>query len=373
MDATKVGRKTLLSVIACSLVQVCVGQQGTLPARAVPGQQGLVSGELVYPLDQKPAAQCHASTLIETRDGLMCAFFSGTHEGNRDVGIRVAHYKDGKWSWPVEVVNGWVSDSVKHPTWNPVLFRPEGGPIYLFFKVGSEIDDWWGAYTTTSDEGRTWTKPVVMGRHEQVGHLLGPVKNKAIQLADGTLISPTSLERKGTPNGRDWRIYFEISKDNGKTWRVIPPINDGVEYDAIQPSILVHKNGDLQIIARTRQDVLVTSWSKDKGETWSELESTGLPNPDAGTDAVTLKDGRHLLVYNHSTKQGAEPKDRNILNIAISADGRKWKTVTTLENEPIWAGYSYPAVIQTADGMVHITYTYARQSIKHVIIDPSRL
>lgn len=350
-----------------------VGRGQSLPIRAVPGQQGLVSAELIYPLDQKPTPQCHASTIIETRNGLMCAFFAGTEEGDKDVGIRVAHYRDGKWSWPVEVADGRISDSLRYPTWNPVLFRPKDGPIYLFYKVGPDVDHWWGAYTTSSDEGLTWTKPQVMGKHDLVGDLLGPVKNKAVQLADGTVISPTSLERRGTPNDRDWRIYFEISKDNGKTWRVIPPINDGVEYDAIQPSILVHKNGDLQILARTMQGVLVTSWSKDKGETWSPLESSGLPNPNAGTDAVTLKDGRHLLVYNHSTKQGPETKDRNILNIAVSEDGKKWKTVTTLENEPVWAGYSYPAVIQAADGRVHITYTYARQSIKHVIIDPSRL
>lgn len=366
-------RKRMI-LLAGYLTLAFAGRGQNLPARAIPGEQGLISAELVYGLDEKPTAQCHASTLIETRDGLMCAFFAGTYEGNPDVGIRVAHYKDGMWSWPVEVVNGIVSDSLRYTSKNPVLFRPKDGPLYLFYKIGPNATNWWGAYTTSWDEGRTWSKPVVMGKHEVVGDLLGPVKNKAVQLADGTIISPTSLERVISQDGeRNWQIYFEISKDNGKTWRVIPPINDGVEYDAIQPSILVHKNGDLQIIARTMQDVLVTSWSKDKGETWSKLESTGLPNPNSGTDAVTLKDGRHLLVYNHSTKQGPEPKDRNILNVAISEDGKTWKTVTTLENEPIWAGYSYPAVIQTTDGLVHITYTYARQSVKHVTIDPSRL
>ena len=366
-------RNKPLLLLTGFLAVAFAGRGQGLPDKAVPGQQGVLSAELIYPMDRKPTAQCHASTLIETQDGLMCAFFAGTHEGNKDVGIRVAHYKDGKWSWPVEVVNGWVSDSVRHPTWNPVLFRPKGGPVYLFYKAGSFIDHWWGEYTTSQDDGKSWTPPVVMGKHDLVGDLLGPVKNKAVQLANGTIISPTSLERRGTPNGRDWRIYFEISKDNGKTWRVVPPINDGVKYDAIQPSILIHKNGKLQLLARTMQGVLVTSWSDDNGETWSALEDSGLPNPDAGTDAVTLQDGRHLLVYNHATKEGPEPKGRNILNVAISDDGKKWKTVLTLENEPIWAGYSYPAVIQASDGKVHITYTYSRQSIKHVVIDPHRL
>jgi predicted neuraminidase len=361
------GVAMLISSAYCSF-----GQDFKIPELAINGKQGVVSSELVYGMDQKPTAQCHASTIIETSEGLMCAFFAGTNERNRDVGIRVAHFKNGQWSWPVEVANGFLTDSVKHPAWNPVLFQPKGGPIYLFYKVGPDVDNWWGVYTTSPDEGRTWTKPVTMGKHKLVGDLLGPVKNKPVQVADGTIIAPTSLERRGTPNGRDWRIYFEISKDNGKTWKVIPPINDGVEYDAIQPSVLIHKNGDLQILARTIQDVLVTSWSKDNGQTWSKLEKTGLPNPNSGTDAVTLKDGRHLLVYNHSTKSGPEPKGRNILNLAISDDGKNWKVVTTLENQPNQHGYSYPAIIQTKDGMVHITYTYDRRSVKHVVIDSSK-
>lgn len=336
------------------------------------GTQGIVSAELLYELDAKPTAQCHASTIIETKDGLMCAFFAGPYEKHKDVGIRVSHYKDGKWSWPVEVVNGFVADSVKHPTWNPVLFQPKGGPIYLFYKLGDNIDAWWGMYTTSFDEGKSWTKPVKMGSNPIIGNLLGPIKNKPVQLADGTIISPTSIESFGTPNNRNWRVYFEISNDNAKTWRVIAPINDGIEYDAIQPSVLVHKNGDLQILARTIQDVLVTSWSKDKGETWSGLEKTGLPNPNSGTDAVTLKDGRHLLIYNHSTKSGDEPKGRNLLNLAISKDGKKWDVVSTLENVPVPDGYAYPAIIQSADGLVHVTYTYNRRSIKHVVIDPSK-
>ncbi len=366
-------KRIAIIVLFFTIIQVSIAQDYKIPDLATKGKYGLVSSELVYGMDQKPTAQCHASTVIETKDGLMCAFFAGTNERNKDVGIRVAHYKDGKWSWPVEVVNGFLTDSVKHPTWNPVLFQPKGGPIYLFYKVGPDVDNWWGVYTTTFDEGRTWSKPVTMGKNKIVGDLLGPVKNKAVQLADGTIISPTSFERRGTPNGRDWRIYFEISKDNGKSWTVVPPINDGVEYDAIQPSVLIHKNGDLQILARTIQDVLVTSMSKDQGQTWSKLEKSGLPNPNSGTDAVTLKDGRHLLIYNHSTKNGAEPKGRNILNLAISDDGKTWKVVTTLENEPIQHGYSYPAIIQTKDGLVHVTYTYDRRNIKHAVIDPSKL
>jgi len=146
-----------------------------------------------------------------------------------------------------------------------------------------------------------------------------------------------------------------------------------VEFDAIQPSILTYPDGKLQVICRTRQGVLAESWSEDGGHTWSKMSAMDLPNPNSGTDAVTLRDGRQLLVYNHSTKEGEEPKNRNILNIALSDDGKNWTPVMTLENEPIEDGYAYPAVIQSDDGLVHITYTYNRRSVKHVVIDPRLL
>jgi len=117
----------------------------------------------------------------------------------------------------------------------------------------------------------------------------------------------------------------------------------------------------------------VQSWSTDQGKTWSKITALSLPNPNSGTDAVTLKDGRQLLVYNHTTKKGKEPKGRNMLNVAISSNGSDWKPVLTLENEPVEDGYAYPAVIQSSDGLVHVTYTYNRRSVKHAIIDPRKL
>jgi predicted neuraminidase len=90
-----------------------------------------------------------------------------------------------------------------------------------------------------------------------------------------------------------------------------------------------------------------------------------LPNPNAGTDAVTLRDGRHVLVYN------PVPKGRTPLKVAISADGKTWHDAVTLERDP--GEYSYPTVIQTADGLVHITYTWRRERIRHAVIDPAKL
>ncbi len=101
------------------------------------------------------------------------------------------------------------------------------------------------------------------------------------------------------------------------------------------------------------------------------MTATTLPNPNAGTDAITLQDGRQLLVYNHSLRRGDFPSGREILNVAISGDGFSWNPVLILEKRK--GEYSYPAVIQGKDGKVHITYTYRRESIKHVILNPEAL
>ena len=163
----------------------------------------------------------------------MAAWFGGPHEGHRDVGIWISRYRNGKWSVPVEVVNGVQSRTKRYPCWNPVLFQPENGPLVLFYKVGPSPSSWWGMMTTSTDHGKTWSWPTKLGENPSIGHLLGPVKNKPLELKDGSILCPSSSEK-----GDKWRVHFEITRDLGKTWKVIGPINDGIEFDAIQPSLL---------------------------------------------------------------------------------------------------------------------------------------
>jgi predicted neuraminidase len=335
---------------------------------ARPGENGYVKGELIYSLDDKPTPECHASTIVETRSGLTAAWFAGTHESNSDVGIRVARHDGTKWLESVEVVDGTEGEDKDYPCWNPVLFQPKKGPLMLFYKVGPSPRKWWGMLVTSENDGKTWSKPRRLGKSEKLGsnsNLIGPVKNKPIQLEDSSILCPSSTEHEG------WRVHFELTRDFGKTWQVIGPINDGREFGAIQPSILTYPEGRMQVLCRSRQSVITQSWSDDNGTTWSTMTATKLPNPNAGTDAVTLRDGRQLLVYNHTVRQGGFPSGRNMLNVAISKDGKDWKQVLTLERAK--GEYSYPAVIQTSDGRVHITYTYKRRSVKHVILDPRQI
>ncbi len=342
-----------------------MGQEYKIPPLAKPGDNGYLKSELIYSLDNKPTPQCHASTIAETSSGLVAAWFGGTREKHPDVGIWVSRYDGKSWSTPVEVANGVQSPDKRYPCWNPVLFQPKKGPLMLFYKVGPSPRSWWGMLMTSQDEGKTWSTPRKLGENDKIGHLLGPVKCQPIQMKDGSLLCPSSTEHKG------WRVHFELSQDGGKTWQVIGPINDGENFSAIQPTILTHPGGKLQVLCRSRQGVLTQSWSDDGGKTWSQMTATSLPNPNAGVDAVTLKGGRHLLVYNHTTRTGQFPTGRNMLNVAVSDDGINWTPVLTLERSR--GEFSYPTAMQSSDGKVHVTYTYLRRSVKHVVIDPKKI
>ena len=318
----------------------------------------IVSSAFIF--DTAPFASAHASTIAHTSAGPIAAWFGGTREGAADVGIWVSRQTGGQWSAPVEVATGVQPDGTRHPCWNPVLFEIRPGTLALFYKVGPRPTTWWGMVRTSADAGRTWS-----GARRLPDGVLGPVKNKPVRLDDGTIVSGSSTE---TPDAANlWRVHFERSTDGGDTWTVIhpAPATPGPEIGAIQPSILVHPDGRLQAVGRSRSQRVFETWSSDKGRTWGPVTLTTLPNPSAGTDAVTLRDGRHLIVYNHT------PKGRTPLNVAVSRDGKTWEAALVLESEP--GEYSYPAVIQAPDGLVHITYTWKRQRIKHVVIDPAKL
>lgn len=324
-------------------------------------EPGIMLREFIY--ETAPFPECHASTIVETQGLLVAAWFGGTREQNEDVGVWLSRHVDGRWSAPTEVANGIEQSNgarkpVRYPTWNPVLFQPKTGPLLLFYKVGPSPRAWWGMVITSPDGGKTWSKPCRL----PVG-ILGPIKNKPIELASGELLCPSSTESDDKPSR--WQIHFERSRDLGNTWVTTGPVNDGTEFSAIQPSILVLPSGKLQAVGRTRQGQVFQIASDDGGKTWGKMTATSLPNPNSGIDAVTLRDGRHLIVYNH-TQRGRSP-----LNAAVSHDGTEWEPALVLENQP--GEYSYPAVIQAADGLVHVTYTWQRKRVRHVVIDPAKL
>jgi predicted neuraminidase len=321
---------------------------------------GLLEEEFIYL--SAPYPQCHASTIVESDKGtLLAAWFGGRHEGHAEVGIWLARKTNGQWSKPVEVANGKQENGQSLPCWNPVLFQ-SSGTLMLFFKVGSNPEHWQGEWMISNDDGITWEN-----RRKLPNGFIGPVKNKPVEL-DGVILCPSSREQ-----GKVWQIHLESSLDGGKTWSTTEPLHTQEQGGAIQPSILVYPNGTLQLIARNRNSggSLWQTWSEDRGKTWSPIKPLSLPNPNSGTDAVTLKDGRQLLIYNHTNHADEKifPRNREMLNLAVSTDGNDWKRIAVLECTPT-AEFSYPSVIQTKDGMIHAVYTWNRRLIKHLVLDP---
>jgi predicted neuraminidase len=320
--------------------------------------------------ERAPFRSAHASTIVETRDGLVAAWFAGTGEGNPDVGIWASRRRGQvsdldvripdptPWSAPVEVADGRQPDGTRHPCWNPVLFQPSKGPLVLFYKVGPSPSEWWGLARTSSDEGRSWSEAAMLP-----DGFLGPIRAKPVELAGGDMLAGSSTEHAG------WVVHMERwtppDLAPAAAWKKTGALNEPGAFAAIQPTILVHSPARLQALCRSRQKVVTHLWSEDGGTTWGPMTATSLPNPSAGIDALRLADGRFLLVYNPTTT------GRERLEVAVSADGRTWRRGAVLEAS---AGeYSYPAAIQARDGRVHVTYTWRRERIKHVVLDPAAI
>ncbi len=308
----------------------------------------------MFIFEKAPFPSCHASTVVEAEPGrFLAAWFGGTDEGRPDVKIWLSRYDGKSWS-PLEM----VAQEAGFPCWNPVLFKSRSGMLFLFWKAGPNPMTWTGYVRQSTDAGMTF------GPVEQLpAGLLGPIRSKPIQLADGIILAGTSVE-----SHRAWACWVERSKDDGKTWRRFGPISvPGHPWGIIQPTLFQKSDGTLVMFVRSRGiGFICRAESKDGGETWTDAKPMELPNPNSGCDIVQTAKFGLFLVYN-PVKKGRTP-----LVLGHSADeGKTWKTVHTFEDQP--GEFSYPAIIQAADGRLHVTYTWNRTHIKHVVLDPARL
>jgi predicted neuraminidase len=321
---------------------------------------GQAVDEFIY--ETAPFPSCHASTVVELRNGdVMAAWFGGAVEGRPDVAIWGAtRTKDG-WSAPRELVR-----EANVPTWNPVLFYTPDGKLWLYYKYGRSPDTWTGGRLSSTDDGKTWSAP----EHLPAG-LYGPIRAKPLVLDNGTIVSGTSVESYGS-----WAVWVERSTDSGRTWSKFGPITvpgapaasrPGASDGIIQPSVIRMGGQRLRLYARATQNIgkVVVADSNDLGVTWTQARTIDVPNPNSGIDAVALADGRVVLVYNHTTS------GRTPLNLAIGRDGEKFSMFKTLVETP--GEYSYPSMIVAKDGSLLITYTWQRKRIKYVRVPATEI
>ena len=276
----------------------------------------IVSSGFVF--EHAPFESAHASTIVETREGLLAAWFGGSDEGRPDVSIWTARHDGTRWLPPALVADGRQPDGARFPCWNPVLFQPSRGALLLFYKVGPSPRAWWGLVRTSGNQGRTWSDAVRLP-----DGILGPIRAKPVELPGGALLAGSSTEDAGWVVHMERATLGDLATAGGlgapAAWTKSGPLNDPKQFEAIQPTILAHSPTRLQILCRSRQRVITEAWSEDGGRTWSAMTATALPNPSAGIDALRLADGRFLLVYNPTTS------DRSRLAIAVSRDGRSWR------------------------------------------------
>jgi predicted neuraminidase len=335
-------------------------------------------GEFIFQPGSTAFPESHASSIVALKDGdLLATWFGGTKERAPDVAIWTARYSHGMWTAPVAVAR--ETDNGKGvPTWNPVLFHTADGKLWLYYKAGESPGVWSAARMWSDDEGRTWSTP-----ERLPAGLLGPIRAKPLVLSHGTIVSGSSVEAYDA-----WAAWIERSIDGGSSWKKLGPIvvteaQDRAEAPApdppldspelrvkdkgsrtfegiIQPSVVLLGGHHLRLYARSRTLAakIVVADSFDDGVTWSATHFLDLPNNNSGLDAVALRDGRVVLLFNDT------PRGRSPLNLAVSRDGEHFRVFATLEQG---AGeYSYPALIQAPNGDLEMTYTWHRTTIKHV-------
>lgn len=305
-----------------------------------------------------PWRDAHAATIAATPSGLVAAWFAGSKEGRPDVAIWLARQERGRWGEPLRLFEGRAGDGTPLPCWNPVLYRPRGGPLLLFYKVGPRPRRWWGMLATSEDDGTSWSRP----RRLPDG-IFGPVKNAPLELPSGALLCGSSSELFG------WRCQIERTDDGGASWRRVAVLNHPFAslpggFKANQATLVDHGDGRIRALCRTKQGFIAECWSEDGGEHWTAMRPTDIPHPNAAFDARRLACGRFLLVH-HPDARGRER-----LVASLSEDGRRWRTVLELENE---AGFefSYPSLLETADGLVHLVYSWKRRRIAHLVLEAS--
>lgn len=313
-----------------------------------------------YIVEKPLTTNSHASTLVEYKPNeIMAAWFGGKYEGAKDVGIYTATFKDQKWSSPKELIEPLIQKGDTLPCWNPVLFKSKSQNLYLFYKVGKNPREWFGAMIVSKDNGESWSAPKYLPNG-----ILGPIRNKPIETSPGVILCGSSTE---SIEKNIWSVHVETYTEATDSW-VKTEIDNPKQLEIIQPTFLIHGKDEIQMLSRSKHDRVVSSWSIDNGKSWIKTDKINVVNSNSGIDALTINKKLFLLV-NNPLPQG---KDwfygRNILDVEYSSDGINWKKLFDLEKEEK-GEFSYPAIIQTTDKKVHVLYTYDRKFIKHVSFD----
>jgi len=385
---------TLLTLLTALHI---AGKQPAKPQPAKPSISFEIESERNITSPEMPGGIGHAATIVQTKKGTILAAWYSIYERTPETDVWMSRYdpKKGAWSVPYKVFDG---DEVgkDFTTENPVLFQPRNGPLMLFVKVGPAAHKKFGniyrpirrynmpGYLKVShDDGQTWSPPKLLGKSDKIegGYLIGPTKNPPIELEDGTILVPSSNEY-GLMESQKWEeitFHFEKSTDGGKTWQFVfkcPKAPDIAKHHIMQPGFLRLRDGRLIVLGRDNtpahgRDPVPFAISSDNGRTWSTItQMTTLQHNKAAICPLTLRDSTHICIVNRYP--GSSERDE--LDLMVSEDGFHWSHGITIQGTD-GVDAHYPQAVQTADGKIHVVYTYGDYGrpgkpgiIRHVVI-----
>ena len=296
----------------------------------------------------------HVASIEKAPNGdLLYSFYAGTREGADDVATYMSRLRVGAKTWTEPRV---IFDEPNQPDGNAVLWTDKD-TTYLFFST-IRGDGWTDAdlrLIRSTDNGRTWSDPQYI--RQEWGWLFG---TRPFRMSNGEVLVPIYSERL-------WAAGWYIPSDDYTTWVPYPSADDTQwptsPNGAIQPATVELEPGHLLAYLRTRDRAIYRTESFDYGRTWTPAEPTGLPNNNARVALLKLANGNLVLAYNPITS------GRSILRLSLSTDqGRTWTSHVDIESEP-GAEFSYPYLMQTGDGMIHLAYTHRRQSMRHLVFN----
>lgn len=319
----------------------------------------------------------HAANLLELDNGdLLCVWFNGPGEGDPATNIVLSRLAAGTEGWTEPTL---MASDPERSEQNPVLGQDSTGLLWLWHTSNEPHDQKTARVVvrTSDDLGLSWSSPHV--QFSEPGIFL---RNPPVRLQDGAWILPAYYCRSEA----DFSV-LKVSSDDGLTWheRTIPDSDH-----RIQATMVERDDGTLFAMFRSRDaDRIWASESTDAGRTWTSPRRTELPNNNSAIQLVKLRNGSLALVYNDASlerdqfrwvSRGGEFRKKAVrtpLTLAVSEDGggtwplRRNVQLADDEYRDNEMGYSYPSIIQSRDGRLHIAYSYLRKTIKHVCVDGS--
>ncbi len=307
--------------------------------------------------------------LVATKKGSLLAFCEGRISSASDwadMDLLMRRSTDGGKTWGEVVVI--APREGGNPTSNPTPIVDRDGTIHLLFQRNYAE----AFYTRSTDDGRTWAKPVHITyafdafKPEYNWNVLAPGPGHSIQLENGRLLVPVWLaaSEKTEPhrNHNPSCIATIYSDDLGKTWkRGAIVANNSPEFKNPSETMAVQlEDGRVMLSIRNATAVKrrAVSYSADGISNWSKVSfDEELFDPTCMASIIRLSSkkngGKGRLLFSNPDSRNIEKTPRKNLTIKLSYDdGETWPVQKVLVPEA--AGYSDLAVDQK--GTIYCLY-----------------